>query len=67
VPEIRPDAKQGGALWVRDIILQVCAEKGVDIIQGVLSRDHAHIFEVPPRHHTQYLEGHLERRADASR
>lgn len=34
---------------VRTIIKQVCAEMGVKIISGVLSRDHVHMFvEIPP-------------------
>lgn len=34
---------------VREIIKQVCAEMGVTIINGVLSRDHVHMFvEIPP-------------------
>jgi len=37
-------------LRVRDIIRQVCAENGVDIIRGVLSSDHVHMFvSVPPK------------------
>ena len=37
-------------LRVRDIIRQVCAENGVDIIKGVLSKDHVHMFvSVPPK------------------
>ena len=37
-------------LRVRDIIRQVCAENGVDIIQGVLSNDHVHMFvSIPPK------------------
>ena len=36
-------------LRVRDICRQVCRERGVDIIRGVLS-DHVHMFvSVPPR------------------
>ena len=31
-------------LRVRNIIRQVCAESGVDIIRGVLSSDHVHVF-----------------------
>jgi putative transposase len=31
-------------LRVRDIYRQVCAENGVDIIRGVLSNDHVHMF-----------------------
>lgn len=35
---------------VRDIIRQVCAELGVTIVKGVLSRDHVHMFvSVPPQ------------------
>ena len=34
---------------VRDIIRQVCREMGVQIIEGVLSSDHIHMFvSVPP-------------------
>ena len=37
-------------LRVRDIIRQVCAENDVDIIRGVLSSDHVHMFvSVPPK------------------
>ena len=35
---------------VRDIIRQVCNELGVAIVDGVLSRDHVHMFvSVPPQ------------------
>jgi len=35
---------------VREICLQVCAENGVEIIHGVLSSDHVHMFvSVPPK------------------
>ena len=37
-------------LRVRNICRQVCAENGVDIIRGVLSNDHVHMFvSVPPK------------------
>ena len=37
------------AFRVRDIIKQVCAEMGVTIINGALSRDHVHMFvEIAP-------------------
>ena len=37
-------------LRVREIIRQVCAENGVDILHGVLSSDHVHMFvSVPPK------------------
>jgi putative transposase len=36
-------------LRVREIIRQVCAEMGVTIVNGALSRDHVHMFvEIPP-------------------
>ena len=36
---------------VREIIRQVCAELGIEIIKGVLSKDHIHMFiVVPPQH-----------------
>jgi putative transposase len=36
-------------LRVREIIKQVCAEMGVTILHGLLSRDHVHMFvEIPP-------------------
>ena len=35
---------------VRNIIRQVCAELGVEIISGVLSSDHVHMFvSIPPK------------------
>ena len=35
---------------VRDIVRQVCHERGVDIVRGVLSSDHVHMFvSVPPK------------------
>ncbi|MEP5729551.1 MAG: IS200/IS605 family transposase [Sulfitobacter sp.] len=37
-------------LRVRDICRQVCAQNGVEIIKGVLSADHVHMFvSVPPK------------------
>ena len=40
----------GIGLRVRDIIRQVCAENGVEIIKGVLSADHVHMFvSLPPK------------------
>jgi REP-associated tyrosine transposase len=37
-------------LRVRDIIRQVCTERDVEIIRGVLSSDHVHMFvSVPPK------------------
>jgi len=37
-------------LRVREIIRQVCAENGVEIIRGVLSSDHVHMFvSIPPK------------------
>ncbi len=37
-------------LRVRDICRHVCGENGVDIIHGVVSRDHVHMFvSVPPK------------------
>ena len=41
-----------GDLWlrVRDICRQVCSENEVDILRGVLSSDHVHMFvSVPPK------------------
>ena len=35
---------------VRAILRQVCGQNGVDIIQGVLSADHVHMFvSIPPK------------------
>lgn len=37
-------------LRVQDIIRQVCREKEVDILRGVLSSDHVHMLvSVPPK------------------
>lgn len=35
-------------LKVREIIRQVCAENGVEIVRGVLSSDHVHMFVSVP-------------------
>lgn len=38
-------------LRIREIIRQTCTELGVEIIKGVLSRDHVQMFiSVPPQH-----------------
>ena len=38
-------------LRIRDIIRQTCKELGIEIIKGVLSRDHVHMFlAIPPQH-----------------
>ena len=38
-------------LRVREIIRQTCNELGIEIIKGVLSKDHVHMFiAVPPQH-----------------
>ena len=38
-------------LRVREIIRQTCAELGIEIIKGVLSKDHVHMFlAIPPKH-----------------
>ena len=35
---------------IREIIVQTCAEMGVHIVQGLLCRDHVHIFwSIPPK------------------
>src|SRR5215211_1302039 len=35
---------------IREIVRQVCAELGVEIVSGVLSKDHVHMFvQIPPR------------------
>ena len=40
----------GLRLWVRTVCRQVCQENGVDILHGVLSSDHVHMFvSVPPK------------------
>ncbi|MBS0481772.1 MAG: IS200/IS605 family transposase [Proteobacteria bacterium] len=54
-------------LRVRDIIRQVCAEKGVNIVSGALSRDHVHLFvEIPPHlsvsEFVQHAKGRSSRR-----
>ena len=37
-------------LRVRDIVRQVCAENGVEILKGVVSSDHVHVFvSIPPK------------------
>ena len=34
---------------IREIIRQVCAENGVEIVRGVLSSDHVHMFVSVPQ------------------
>ena len=35
---------------IREIIVQTCAEMGFHIVQGVLGRDHVHMFlSIPPK------------------
>ena len=35
---------------VRDIVRQVCAENGIEILKGVVSSDHVHVFvSIPPK------------------
>ncbi len=37
-------------LRVREIVRQVCADNGVEILKGVVSSDHVHIFvSIPPK------------------
>ena len=31
----------------RDVIAQVCEELGVEIVTGVVSKDHVHLFVIP--------------------
>ena len=52
---------------VREIIRQVCSEMGVTIVNGVLSRDHVHLFvEIPPHvsvsQFVQHAKGRSSRR-----
>ena len=52
---------------VRDVIKQVCEEKGVKIIHGVLAQDHIHMFvDIPPRlsvsDFMQYVKGRSSRK-----
>jgi putative transposase len=49
-PKYRYKVLQGDVrLRVREINRQVCGEMGVTIVNGVLSRDHVHLFvEIPP-------------------
>ena len=37
-------------LRVREIVRQVCAENGIEILKGVVSSDHVHVFvSIPPK------------------
>ena len=51
----------------RTIIKQTCAELGVEIVDGVLAKDHVHMFlSVPPKHSIsdvmQRIKGRSSRR-----
>ncbi len=50
VPKYRYKVLQGEIRErIRTIIRQICSELGVEIISGVLSKDHVHMFvEIPP-------------------
>ena len=50
VPKYRYKVLEGDIrLRVREITRQICQSMGVEIISGVLSRDHVHMFvEIPP-------------------
>lgn len=68
VPKYRYKVLQGAVRErVRDIIRQVCNEMGVTIINGLLSRDHVHMFvEIPPHiavsHFVQKAKGRSSRK-----
>ena len=52
---------------VRDVIRQVCAEKGVNIVKGAVAKDHVHMFvEIPPHlsvsDFVRYAKGRSSRR-----
>jgi putative transposase len=52
---------------IREIIVQTCAEMGVYIVQGVLGRDHVHMFlSIPPKlalsNFMQRIKGRSSRR-----
>ena len=52
---------------IREIIVQTCAEMGGHIVQGVLGRDHVHMFlSIPPKlalsNVMQRIEGRSSRR-----
>ena len=49
---------------LREIIRQTCAEIGVHIVRGVLSRDHVHMFvSVPPKLSLSYVMQRIKGRS----
>ena len=51
-------------LRARDIIRQTCDELGVDIVKGVLARDHVHMFlAVPPKRAISYVMQRIKGRS----
>ena len=51
-------------LRIRDIIKQVCNELGVQIVKGVLSNDHVHIFiAAPPKYSISYIVQRMKGRS----
>src|SRR3984893_3471549 len=53
---------------IRTIIRQVCKELGVQIVSGVLSKEHVHMFvEIPPHIAGQRLRSPCQRALIASR
>ena len=46
---------------VRDIIRQLCAYKGVEIIEGHVMKDHVHILvSIPPKYSVSQFMGYLK-------
>ena len=46
---------------IRDILKQLCAQKGVEIIEGHLMVDHIHILvSIPPKMSVSYFMGYLK-------
>jgi len=46
---------------IREIIRQLCGYKGVEILQGSVSKDHIHLcIKIPPKMSVSYFMGYLK-------
>jgi len=46
---------------IREIVKQLCGYKGVEIVEGSVSRDHIHLcIKIPPKMSVSYFMGYLK-------
>ena len=62
VPKYRKKALYSGIRkTVREILLDLCRQRGIDVVEGVLKSDHVHMcLRVPPKYSIAYAIGFLK-------